>query len=100
MIKTHIIACGVVETISSHHPSYVCGYIKDDGQMLEATNKVLTSVCSDIIRAVVQIRIYRGLMLDLREKAMSSCSFINEKLPNAVEKEYNYCIHRHPNFRI
>ena len=64
------------------------GYIKDDGQMLEATNKVLTSVCSDIIRAVVQSRIYHALMLDLREKAMSSYSFICEKLPDAVETNF------------
>ena len=64
------------------------GYIEDDGQMLEATNKVLTSVCSDIIRAVVQSRIYHAFMLDLREKAMSSYSFIYEKLPNVVETDY------------
>ena len=59
------------------------GDIIDDGQMLEATNKVLTSVCSDIIRSMVQSEITQALMLDLRQKTMGSLSSIYEKLSNA-----------------
>ena len=63
--------------------------INNDGAMLEATNKVLTSVCSDIIRSMVHNRIYHAIMLDLREKTMRSFSSIYEKLVNAKQKFRN-----------
>ena len=51
--------------------------------MFEATAKVLTSVCSDIIRSMVQRRIYHALMHDMRERTMRSFSSIYEMFTNA-----------------
>ena len=59
------------------------GCINNDGPMLEATNKVLTSVCSDIIRSVVQTRIYQAFMIDLREKTIPLFSSIYKNLIHA-----------------
>ena len=59
------------------------GYIIDDGPMLEAAVKVLTSVCSDIIRSMVQNRICHALMVDVRARTMRSFSSIHKMLSNA-----------------
>ena len=63
------------------------GYNNDDRQMLEATSKVLTSVCSDIIRSVVQNRISQTLCFDLRKIAMLSLSTIYMKLSNRLVED-------------
>ena len=44
------------------------GDVCDDVRMLEATNEVLTSAWSEIIRGMLQNRIVRSLMIDIREK--------------------------------
>ena len=44
------------------------GNVCDDVQMLEATNKVLTSAWSEIIRGMLQNRIVRSIMLDIQKR--------------------------------
>ena len=46
----------------------VDGHVRDNDQMLEVTNKVLTSAWSDIIRGMVQYRIRESVMLDIHRK--------------------------------
>ena len=61
------------------------GYFSDDGQMLEATNKVLTSVCCDIVRSVIEKKITEAFMLDSREMTMGLYSSIYDKLSNMTK---------------
>ena len=44
------------------------GDVCDDVQMLEATNEVLTSVWSEVIRGMLQNKIVLSLMIDIRKK--------------------------------
>ena len=46
----------------------VDGHVCEDVQMLEATNKILTSAWSDTIRGMLQYRIKRSVMIDIRLK--------------------------------
>ena len=67
------------------------GYFSDEGPMLEATNKVLTSVCSDIIRSVVERRIIQTFMFDSQEKAKRSYSSFGDAFSNVTKKTLYDC---------
>ena len=81
--KISDLLAGYINTFIQNVPEV--GYINDDDQILEAMNKVLTSVCSDIIRSSIESRIIKALMLDLQENTLRSYSLIYEKLSNYYE---------------
>ena len=58
--------CDMMNVFS--HKSTTDVNVCDDVQMLEATNKVLTSVWREIIGGMLQNRIIRSLMIGIREK--------------------------------
>ena len=62
----------------------------DDEELLEAINKVLTSVWSDTIRFMIQSRISRSLMLDLRGETTEVYSSINTLLDSEHRRITKY----------
>ena len=66
MTKFSDILYDMMNVFSQKSATY--GNVCDDDRMLEATNEVLTSAWSEIIRGMLQNRIVRSLMIAIREK--------------------------------
>ena len=67
-----------------------CEYSCDDEEMLEAINDVLTSVWSDNIRFVIQSRLSRSLMMDLKRETTQIYSVLNECLDSENRRMNKY----------
>ena len=65
------------DNITQFQKTMADGYLYDDDNMLEEINNVLTSVWSDKIRVLLQSRISRLLLIDLKRKTTEKCSSIN-----------------------
>ena len=80
-IKCSDVSCDMMKIFS--HESTTDGCVCDDVQMLEATNKVLTSEWSGIIRGMLQYRITRSMMFDIRERMDKLFASIKDKLTDS-----------------
>ena len=65
-------------------------YFIDDGPMLGATFKVLTSVCCDTIRSMVQSRTYRLLMRARTMRSLSNASLSNAETDFKTRSKFKY----------
>ena len=66
------------DKITQFQTTKACIYLRDGEELLETINNILTSVWSDNIRFVVQSRISRSLMMDLKRETTQIYSSINQ----------------------
>ena len=64
----------------------VDGHVRDNVQMLEVTNKVLTSAWSDIIRGMLENRFRRSVMLDIYETTRKLFASTEELLVRDIHR--------------